>query len=136
MAKENVNHPDHYNTGKYEVIDVIEDQGWGEGFNKGNAIKYVMRAKHKNPDKEIEDLEKARWYIDREIQRLSTTKNVTINISNADTTYHDYANTIKDYVDKKISDHWPSMEAINKFLHSNDEEERIWENGKEIKQEV
>lgn len=131
----NVNHPSHYHSNSgIEVIDAIE--AWNLNFSRGNAIKYIARASYKDPDKEIEDLEKARWYIDREIQRLSTTKNATINISNVNYTCHDYANTIKDYVDKKISDHWPSMEAINKFLHSNDGEERIWENGKEIKQEV
>ena len=61
-----VNHPHHYNKGKIEVIDAIED--WGLGFNDGNVIKYVSRHKHK--DKPLEDLEKARWYIDREIQKL------------------------------------------------------------------
>ena len=61
-----VNHPGHYNKGKIEVIDAIEE--WGLGFNDGNVIKYVSRHKHK--DKPLEDLEKARWYIDREIQKL------------------------------------------------------------------
>jgi len=62
----NINHPHHYNNGKIEVIDAIED--WGLGFNDGNVIKYVSRHKHKsNP---LEDLEKAKWYIDREIQKL------------------------------------------------------------------
>lgn len=65
-----VNHPSHYNVGKIEVIDAIEDWGFGEGFNKGNAIKYIARAAKKDPAKEIEDLEKAAWYINREIQRL------------------------------------------------------------------
>ena len=75
MSKEMINHPEHYNTGKYEVIDIIEGNNWGEGFNRGNAVKYILRAGIKNPDKEIEDLEKARWYIDREIQRLRAIKN-------------------------------------------------------------
>ena len=70
MNKEMISHPLHYNIGQYEVIDVIEDQGWGEGFNRGNALKYIMRAKHKNPDKEIEDLKKAVWYIQHEISIL------------------------------------------------------------------
>jgi hypothetical protein len=61
MNKEAVNHPSHYNTGKYEVIDVIED--WGLGFNDGNAIKYIARHKHKG--KPLEDLKKAAWYIER-----------------------------------------------------------------------
>ena len=61
-----VNHPSHYTQGKYEVIDVIED--WNLGFNLGNAIKYIGRAGHK--DDIVQDLEKAKWYIEREIQRL------------------------------------------------------------------
>ena len=67
---ENVNHPSHYNVGGIEVIDAIEAWGLGEGFNKGNAIKYIARAGHKDAAKEIEDLEKAAWYINREIERL------------------------------------------------------------------
>ncbi len=59
-----VNHPPHYNSGKFEVIDVIED--WNLGFCLGNAVKYIARADHKG--KALEDLEKARWYLDREIQ--------------------------------------------------------------------
>ena len=61
-----VNHPSHYNTGAIEVIDAIED--WGLGFALGNAVKYIARAAHKG--RMIEDLKKARWYLDREIQRL------------------------------------------------------------------
>lgn len=65
-----VEHPSHYNVGKIEVIAAIEDWGFGEGFNRGNAIKYIVRAGRKDPSKEIEDLEKARFYIDAEISRL------------------------------------------------------------------
>lgn len=66
----NVSHPAHYNTGGIEVIDAIEAWGFGEGFNRGNAIKYIARAGRKDPDAEIEDLEKAKWYLEREIERL------------------------------------------------------------------
>lgn len=62
-----VNHPSHYNAGKFEVIDVIHD--WKLGFSLGNAIKYIARAGKKDPKKYKEDLEKARWYIDDEIKR-------------------------------------------------------------------
>ena len=65
-----VEHPSHYNVGKIEVIAAIEDWGFGEGFNRGNAIKYIARAGRKDPSREIEDLEKARFYIDAEIARL------------------------------------------------------------------
>lgn len=72
MKKEAVSHPSHYNQNKngIEVIDIIEGQGWGAGFNRGNSIKYILRAGAKDPSKEIEDLEKAAWYINREIERL------------------------------------------------------------------
>jgi len=61
----NVNHPDHYNQhpSGVECIDAAE---WF-GFNLGSAIKYIWRADHK--DNAIEDLEKAAWYIHREIER-------------------------------------------------------------------
>ena len=65
---DNVNHPSHYTSGKIEVIDFIEDKGLG--FHLGNAIKYISRAGRKNPDNTIEDLRKAVWYINRQIQRL------------------------------------------------------------------
>ena len=65
---DNINHPSHYTDGKIEVIDFIEDKGLN--FNKGNAVKYIARAGKKDPSKEIEDLKKAQWYINREIKRL------------------------------------------------------------------
>tara|TARA_R110002110_G_scaffold55513_1_gene158360 strand:+ start:247 stop:462 length:216 start_codon:yes stop_codon:yes gene_type:complete len=66
-VKEKVNHPDHYNSGNYEAIDVIEDAGFGEGFCLGNALKYILRAKHK--EDYIEDIKKAQWYLEYLIQR-------------------------------------------------------------------
>lgn len=62
----NVNHPSHYNDGKIEVIDYIEDKKLG--FNLGNAVKYISRAGKKDSSKTLEDLQKAAWYLDREIQ--------------------------------------------------------------------
>lgn len=58
-----VNHPGHYNQGKFEVIDVIED--WKLGFNLGNVVKYIARADHKGAT--VQDLKKALWYLEREI---------------------------------------------------------------------
>ena len=66
----NVEHPDHYSVGGIEVIKAIEAWGFGEGFNKGNAIKYIVRAGKKDPLREVEDLKKARQYINFEIERL------------------------------------------------------------------
>jgi hypothetical protein len=63
-----VNHPSHYNKGKIEVIDFIADQKLN--FARGNAVKYVCRAGSKDPEKEIQDLEKAIWYIEHEIKML------------------------------------------------------------------
>lgn len=60
-----VNHPSHYTRGPVEVIDIIE--GFGLNYHLGNVTKYVLRAGHKNDA--LEDLKKARWYIDREIER-------------------------------------------------------------------
>jgi hypothetical protein len=71
--KEQVNHPKHYNHGKFEVIDVIED--WEVDFHIGNVIKYVSRAGRKNDDTEIQDLKKALWYLQRKIDILEK-KNV------------------------------------------------------------
>lgn len=63
-----VNRPAHYTDGKIEVIDYIEDKKLG--FCLGNAIKYISRAGKKDPTKEIEDLKKAKWYIERRIKEL------------------------------------------------------------------
>ena len=65
--KEMVNHPNHYNIGKFEVIDVIED--WQLGFALGSAIKYIARCEHK--ENKLQDLKKASWYLQREIERLT-----------------------------------------------------------------
>ena len=67
-----VNHPSHYTTGKIECIDFIEDKQLG--FHLGNAVKYIVRAGKKDPSKTIEDLEKARWYLNRYIEKLSAEK--------------------------------------------------------------
>jgi hypothetical protein len=61
----NVDHPAHYNVGKIEVIAAIED--WSLGFNLGNAVKYIARCDHKG--RPVEDLQKALWYLAREIAR-------------------------------------------------------------------
>jgi len=66
MSKEKVNHPSHYNQGKIEVIDAIED--WDLNFCEGNVIKYVARHRHKAEP--LEDLKKAKWYLERLIDRI------------------------------------------------------------------
>jgi hypothetical protein len=85
-----VNHPKHYTTGKIEVIDFIEDKELN--FNLGNVVKYVARTGRKKTSgksleaKALEDLKKAQWYIQREIEtreaRLSCTKKEDSNGTN------------------------------------------------------
>ena len=67
---DNVNHPDHYNShpSGVECIEITEHMN----FCLGNAVKYIWRASLKG--KEVEDLRKARWYIDREISRILNEK--------------------------------------------------------------
>lgn len=66
----NVNNPAHYGgvDNVYETIKVIE--AWELDFCLGNAIKYISRAGKKDPAKEVEDLRKAKWYIERRIKQL------------------------------------------------------------------
>lgn len=70
---EKVNHPAHYGgaDNPYEAIKVIE--AWSLNFHLGNTVKYISRAGRKSPDT-IEDLKKARWYLDREIARQESSK--------------------------------------------------------------
>ena len=65
---ENVDHPAHYGGDSvYETIKVID--AWELDFCLGNAVKYISRAGKKDPKKRIEDLRKAIWYIQHEIER-------------------------------------------------------------------
>ena len=68
---DNVNHPKHYNShpSGVECIEITEHFN----FNIGNAVKYCWRAGLKG--EQVEDLRKARWYIDREISRILSEKN-------------------------------------------------------------
>lgn len=68
MSKEQVDHPQHYG-GKddpYEAIKVIE--AWGLGFHLGNTVKYIARTGKK--DETLQELKKAKWYLDRKISQL------------------------------------------------------------------
>lgn len=67
-----VNHPRHYNCGKIEVLEAIED--WKLDYHCGNTVKYVARAGKKDPTKELEDLLKAAWYLSRKIELLVAEK--------------------------------------------------------------
>ena len=69
-----VDHPKHYGgeNNPYEAIKIIEAAGHGDGFNLGNTLKYLLRAGKKDPSKTLEDLKKARWYLDRHIKNLES----------------------------------------------------------------
>lgn len=64
--REGVNHPSYYKRGGVEAIDAIE--AWELGFHLGNVVKYIARAGRKTADS-LQDLQKAAWYLDREIKR-------------------------------------------------------------------
>lgn len=67
---EQVNHPNHYGgeSNPYEAIKVIE--AWDLDFHLGNTVKYISRAGKKDIDKELQDLKKALWYLERKINNL------------------------------------------------------------------
>ncbi|MEU5577802.1 DUF3310 domain-containing protein [Streptomyces huasconensis] len=69
---DSVTHPSHYTwlPNGVEVIDITEHMN----FNRGNAVKYMARAGRKSRTTELEDLKKARWYLDREIHRMENAK--------------------------------------------------------------
>lgn len=72
LEADSVSNPSHYTAGGIECIDAIEaalTEAEASGFRKGNAIKYIWRAGLKDPNKYVEDLEKAKWYLDREIAK-------------------------------------------------------------------
>ena len=68
--KEMVNHPSHYGGAEnvYEAIKVIES--WDLDFHLGNTVKYISRAGKKDTDKELQDLKKAMFYLERKITNL------------------------------------------------------------------
>jgi hypothetical protein len=68
MSKDITHSQDHYKQTDIEPIEVIEE--YNLNFCLGNAIKYILRADHKGS--RVADLEKARWYIERELMRVDT----------------------------------------------------------------
>lgn len=70
IAKEAVHHPPHYGgaNNPYEAIKVIE--AWNLGFCLGNTVKYIARAGKKGTDATLQDLKKAKWYLDHEIEKM------------------------------------------------------------------
>jgi hypothetical protein len=72
LENEKIDHPQHYrSSSNHEAIDVIES--WNLSFSLGNVIKYICRAGLKSGNS-MEDLKKAKWYLDREISRRESQK--------------------------------------------------------------
>ena len=69
LPKDTVNHPPHYTAGGIETIDFIEAKQLN--YHLGQVVKYITRAEHKNNS--LEDLQKAQWYLNREIENRSKT---------------------------------------------------------------
>lgn len=80
LPHDSVNHPGHYNSNPsgVECITVVEHMS----FNIGNAVKYLWRAGEKGDA--LEDLRKAAWYVNREVERMSKQLSVTLTQAQAD----------------------------------------------------
>ena len=118
----NVNHPSHYHAESgIEVIDAIE--AWGLGFSLGNAVKYIARAGHKNDA--IEDLRKALWYVQREVNRLALQQETTHpemldlpgQVAEETTVVQGLCDSCK-YEDKELDD-YPCDDCIYAYGHAN-----------------
>ena len=68
VANDEVEKPSHYTFGKIEVLDAIED--WKLPYHLGNVVKYIVRAGRKSKDTELQDLQKAQFYLERYIKNL------------------------------------------------------------------
>lgn len=89
-----VNKPSHYIGGrKYEPIDVIQD--WDLGFCLGNALKYISRAGRKDPEKTLEDLRKAQWYVNRAITELEEPDESSYSLPYSSHTFDLYGEILK-----------------------------------------
>jgi len=69
--RETVNHPPHYTNARAECIEIMEDLGFLDSYYISCAFKYIWR--HRAKGKPLEDLRKAVWYLEREIERIDRT---------------------------------------------------------------
>lgn len=100
-----VNHPSHYTDGKIEVLDFIEDKKLN--YHRGNAVKYICRAGKKDPAKEAEDLEKAVFYLNREIELIKSKE-----VKKTSPTYSFDSSTTSEEAQKYVNE-WDEID--NKF---------------------
>ena len=89
--------PSYYGSKGVQPIDIIEDQNLT--FNSGNVVKYVVRAGKKSKETEIQDLQKAKFYLDREISRLVREKETKAILDNpmVDVPNYVYLSSAEDY---------------------------------------
>lgn len=118
---DNINRPEHYTYGKYECIDVVheltKDLAGIQAFALGNTLKYLWRFTHKNG---VEDLEKARWYLDRLIKEFKEPKENDNKPKKTDTEpKEDFRVSIGDF-SKSLNFFTPTTEQLNPFVESND----------------
>lgn len=72
VVSDQINHPPHYNSGRIEVIEALED--WNLDFHRANAVKYIARAGKKG-NFFVQDLQKAIWYLNRKIELYNSNLN-------------------------------------------------------------
>ena len=125
--RETVDHPDYYKTGGIEAIDVIE--AWNLDFCLGNTIKYISRAGRKS-DKVLEDLEKAAWYLNREIEHRKKNESVMADKWYIDTIKNSRLRKLLDYDAQEIIswiDYLPVqydeefVDALDDIIHEQEE---------------
>lgn len=98
MSHDPVNHPEHYTShpSGVECIQITEHMG----FNLGNAIKYIWRADLKGAA--IEDLEKAVWYVQREIERRKTVVNEQVDVAFAASPLMQHMRTVGEHLRESL----------------------------------
>lgn len=118
MTFDPVNRPSHYTEGrKFETIEVIED--WDLGFCLGNAVKYISRAGRKS--NQIEDLKKAVWYVERQIEALKAEEELESSV-NYDENLYGQIVLDDQYLTEQEEDAWAHVDMTqnnNIFLVGN-----------------
>ena len=123
VIRDNINSPSHYIDGrKYETIEVIED--WDLNFRLGNAVKYLSRAGRKDASKTAEDLRKAVWYIEREIEALEPAE-VPFSVTYEDV-LEDHAASQAD-VDDQALEYWDADDSYMFEVNVTAAAEKDWE---------
>jgi len=78
MNKDKINNPEHYTFGNIEPIDAIED--WQLNHHRASAVQYIVRAGRKSKTREVDDLKKAIWYLQRDVKLLEKVNDRTLSL--------------------------------------------------------